>query len=200
MSNDGAVKKRRVRLSDEEHEQLQKVTVSGDKLEKYSKLIPAWNWYKPLVESVTIPSTFRGELSKLHLGKNSSYSSNCHFNLDCGHVYLSEWAKAGRGVSFITGRHNIQKKNAGRAFSPDSDPTDEGAYEFNDKYSDQGNDIFVGEGVLIYDNATIIGPCRIGAHAVIAAGAVVFPGMYDEGCVYAGNPAKFLQTIKFEED
>ena len=52
-----------------------------------------------------------------------------------------------------------------------------------------GNNVFIGHG------ATILCNTRIGDYAVIGAGIVV-SGDVPEGCVYAGNPAKFIKKVE----
>ena len=50
------------------------------------------------------------------------------------------------------------------------------------------------EGAWIASNATILGPCVIGEHAVVAAGAVV-TGDVPARTIYAGVPAKRVGTV-----
>ncbi len=56
------------------------------------------------------------------------------------------------------------------------------------KSSDMGGPVTIHEGAWIGSRAIIIGPCTIGKHAVIAAGAVVIRDVPDYALV-AGNPA-----------
>jgi acetyltransferase-like isoleucine patch superfamily enzyme len=58
----------------------------------------------------------------------------------------------------------------------------------------EGHDVIVGRGAWICTNAVIIGPCKIGAHAVVAAGAVV-TGDVEPGTVVGGVPARFIKKI-----
>jgi acetyltransferase-like isoleucine patch superfamily enzyme len=46
----------------------------------------------------------------------------------------------------------------------------------------------------VASNATILGPCVIGEHAVVAAGAVV-TGDVPARTIYAGVPAKLVGTV-----
>jgi acetyltransferase-like isoleucine patch superfamily enzyme len=57
-----------------------------------------------------------------------------------------------------------------------------------------GQDILIESGVWIGSNATVLGPCVIGHHAVIAAGAVV-TGDVEAWCIYAGMPACKIASI-----
>jgi acetyltransferase-like isoleucine patch superfamily enzyme len=58
----------------------------------------------------------------------------------------------------------------------------------------QGKDIRIGNGVWLGTNSVILGPCVIGDHAVIAAGAVVTADVPPE-TVVAGIPARPIKTI-----
>lgn len=58
----------------------------------------------------------------------------------------------------------------------------------------EGRDVVIGEGAWVAANATIIGPCRIGAHAVVAAGAVVISDVPAYSLV-AGVPARVISHI-----
>jgi SAM-dependent methyltransferase len=57
-----------------------------------------------------------------------------------------------------------------------------------------GRDVVVEEGVWVSSGATLVGPCRIGAHAVVAVGAVVM-GDVAPYTIVGGVPAKVLRTI-----
>ncbi|MEY2443252.1 MAG: hypothetical protein QOJ46_2678, partial [bacterium] len=51
-----------------------------------------------------------------------------------------------------------------------------------------------GEGAWIGSGAIVLGPCRIGAHAVVAAGAVVTEDVAPETLV-AGVPARTVRSL-----
>ena len=57
-----------------------------------------------------------------------------------------------------------------------------------------GRDVVIEEGVWISSNATVVGPCRIGAHAVVGVGSLVLKDV-EPYTVVAGNPARVLRTI-----
>jgi acetyltransferase-like isoleucine patch superfamily enzyme len=50
------------------------------------------------------------------------------------------------------------------------------------------------EGVWVSSNAIVVGPCRIGAHAVVGVGSLVLRDV-EPYTVVAGNPARVLRTI-----
>jgi acetyltransferase-like isoleucine patch superfamily enzyme len=58
----------------------------------------------------------------------------------------------------------------------------------------EGRDIVLGEGVMVGSGATILGPCTIGDHAVIAAGAVVTADVLP-GVVVGGIPARQIGPV-----
>ncbi len=99
-------------------------------------------------------------------------------NTSSGRVTLHDHAFCGHGVSLLTGTHDHRQTN----------------YLRQAGVPQQGRDIVVGEGVWLGSNATVLGPCTIGAHAVIAAGAVV-TGDVEPGTVYAGVPARRVKAI-----
>ena len=122
---------------------------------------------------------FWGDRSRLHLS-DDVYVNNTFFNLSSGNVFIGKHAFFGNNCSVITGTHPINKKNRERHWHPHN-----------------GNDIHIGEGVWIASHAIIIGPCKIGDHAVVASGSVLLPGEYEGGCLYAGYPAVMKRKIDF---
>lgn len=123
-----------------------------------------------------------GDRDRLHIAPTAA-TVNTLFNTTSGHITIGDYSFTGHNVSILTGSHNIQKQNLARM-------TD---------YPQEGHDIVIGQGVWIGSNATVLGPCNIGDHAVIAAGAVVLAGtVIPEGAIAAGIPAKVLRRIEFE--
>jgi acetyltransferase-like isoleucine patch superfamily enzyme len=120
-----------------------------------------------------------GDALRLHIGKKCNLQ-NTLFNLSSGEIFIGDFTFFGHNCCVITGTHDITKKDKGRH-----------------SYPTTGRDIHIGQGVWVGTNATILGPCTIGDHSVIAAGAVVLPGEYASESMFAGNPAKFKKKIKF---
>ena len=58
-----------------------------------------------------------------------------------------------------------------------------------------GRDVVIEEGVWIASHAMVLGPVRIGKHAVVAAGALVLEDV-PPYAVVAGRPAKVLKKIE----
>jgi acetyltransferase-like isoleucine patch superfamily enzyme len=62
-----------------------------------------------------------------------------------------------------------------------------------------GRDIVIGEGAWVASNAMVLGPCTIGAHAVVGGGSLVI-GDVAPYAIVAGVPAKVLRTIPHDDD
>jgi Hexapeptide repeat of succinyl-transferase len=120
-----------------------------------------------------------GARDRLHLAPTSEMV-NTLFNLSSGQISVGDHTFTGHNVSIITGTHDYQSLLADRLTNiPES-----------------GRDITIGQGVWIGTNAIILGPCTIGDHAVIAAGAVVTAGsQIPTGAIVAGIPAKVVKQI-----
>lgn len=103
---------------------------------------------------------------------------NTVFNTSSGTITIGEQSFFGANCSVITGSHNPNTVLKERKLFPK-----------------KGNDIVIGSGVWIASHAVILGPCTIGDHAVIAAGAVVLPGEYLGSNLYGGVPAKQLKKL-----
>jgi acetyltransferase-like isoleucine patch superfamily enzyme len=91
---------------------------------------------------------------------------------------VGEYAFFGHNVSVLTGTHDWTRFGAQRQVAV---PT-------------SGRDVVIEEGVWVSSHAIVVGPCRIGAHAVVGVGSLV---LRDVECytVVAGNPARVLRTI-----
>jgi acetyltransferase-like isoleucine patch superfamily enzyme len=58
-----------------------------------------------------------------------------------------------------------------------------------ESYPKEGRDIILEEGVWLASRVTVLGPARIGKHAVVGAGSLVRGDLAPYG-IYVGNPAK----------
>ncbi|MBE8966973.1 acyltransferase [Nostocales cyanobacterium LEGE 12452] len=106
--------------------------------------------------------------------------NNALFNVSSGNISVSDHVFFGHNVSLITGTHNYTKFGLERM----------------EDFPKEGNDIIVEEGAWIASNVTVIGPCNIGKHSVIAVGSVV-KGNIPSYHVVAGIPAKTIKQIKY---
>jgi acetyltransferase-like isoleucine patch superfamily enzyme len=121
-----------------------------------------------------------GDPAKLHIA-STAVVNDALFNLSSGEITVGEWAFFGHGVSVLTGTHDWRTFGAVRQTAvPKS-----------------GRDVVIEEGVWVSSGATLVGPCRIGANAVVAVGAVVM-GDVAPYTIVGGVPAKVLRTIPHE--
>jgi len=118
-----------------------------------------------------------GDRRRVRIGK-SAVVNNALFNVQSGDIEIGESVFFGHNVCLLTGTHDYGKAGGDRV----------------DAVPPAGRDIVVGEGAWIASNATILGPCRIGEHAVVAAGAVV-TGDVDAYTVVAGIPARAIKSL-----
>jgi len=127
------------------------------------------------------PALFRqlvyGDPARLHVAP-TAVLNNALINLSSGDVTIGDYTFFGHNVSVLTGTHDWTKFGRERQVSvPDS-----------------GRDVIIEEGVWVSSNATIVGPCRIGAHSVVGVGSLVLKDVVPYTIV-AGSPAKVLRTI-----
>ena len=127
------------------------------------------------------PSLFRprvyGDPARLHVA-DTAVVNDALFNLSSGDITVGEHAFFGHGVSVLTGTHDWTKFGAERQVAVPK----------------EGRDVVIEEGVWVSSNATVVGPCRIGAHAVVGVGSVVLADV-EAYTVVAGVPARVLRTI-----
>jgi acetyltransferase-like isoleucine patch superfamily enzyme len=123
-----------------------------------------------------------GDPNRLILGEQVVIN-NATINLVSGNVTLGDFAFLGHNVSLLTGKHNIHSFDRRRQ-------TD---------VPDQGRDIVIGQGAWLASNVTVIGPCKIGNHAVVCAASVVLDDVPDFAVV-AGHPARVIRTIADPDD
>lgn len=99
-------------------------------------------------------------------------------NVSSGTITIGRNALLAHGVSILTGTHDYRVFGVDRRHAVPRD----------------GRDVVIGEGVWIASNAIVLGPCRIGEHAVVAAGAVVIADV-PAYTVVAGVPARVVSEI-----
>ena len=110
---------------------------------------------------------------------HSAVLNDALLNTESGSITIAADAFFGHRVSVITGTHDVAQRGLDR----------QRAVPRN------GRDIHIGEGAWIGSGAILIGPCRIGAHAVVAAGAVVTGDVAPE-TVVAGVPARVVRSLQ----
>lgn len=136
---------------------------------------------RPTSSVTADPDLFRprvfGDSRRLYIA-DTAVVNNALFNLASGHITVGDHAFFGHQVSVLTGTHDWSAFGAERqrAVPP------------------SGRDVVIETGAWVASNAIIVGPCRIGAHAVVGAGSVVLHDVAPY-TVVGGNPARVLRAI-----
>ena len=117
-----------------------------------------------------------GERDRVHVGENV-HLVDAILNTSSGTITIGDHSFFGHGVSLITGTRHIEKDGVERQ-----------------TYPTKGRDIVIGRSVWIASNAVVLGPCRIGDRAVIAAGAIVRSDV-EAGAIVAGVPARKVGSV-----
>lgn len=112
----------------------------------------------------------------------TAVTNNAVVNTISGNVSIGEWVMLAHGVHLVTGQHDITKFNGERQL----------AAPFH------GRDITVEEGAWLATNVTVLGPCRIGRHAVVAAGSLLRRDV-PAFAVFAGVPARQVAVVPHVE-
>ena len=136
-----------------------------------------------LNRGLSISYTVWGDPSRLEIDETAKVFT-CFFNTNSGRIRIGEATFAGSDVSVLAGAHDSKLTGYLRR---DADMT-------------EGCDIEIGKGVWLASRCTLLGPCRIGDNAVIAAGAVVTPGTeVPAGTVWGGIPARQISVLDLQE-
>jgi acetyltransferase-like isoleucine patch superfamily enzyme len=118
-----------------------------------------------------------GDEARLEIAK-TAIVNNCLFNLESGRIIIGDYVFFGHNVTLVTGTHDYHRFGRERQTSVPL----------------SGRDITIKEGAWLASNVTVIGPCTIGQHAVVAAGSVVNADIPAYSIV-AGVPAKVIKLI-----
>lgn len=129
---------------------------------------------------LTEPVIF-GERSRVWVAPTANIG-NAVLNVNSGTIRIEDYVFFGTGVSLLAGTHDYHTLLAERMTSPQT-----------------GCDIVIERGAWIASNATVVGPRTIGAHAVVAAGAVVVRDVPPYAIV-AGVPARQIGTVDANSD
>jgi acetyltransferase-like isoleucine patch superfamily enzyme len=106
---------------------------------------------------------------------STAHVNDALFNTESGTITVGEHAFFGHGVAVLTGTHDVTERREARQRAVPA----------------EGRDVEIGPGAWIGTRAIVLGPCRVGADAVVAAGAVVTHDVPD-GARVAGVPARTL--------
>jgi acetyltransferase-like isoleucine patch superfamily enzyme len=106
---------------------------------------------------------------------SGAHVNDALFNTESGTITVGEHAFFGHGVAVLTGTQDVTERREARQRAVPA----------------EGRDVEIGPGAWIGTRAIVLGPCRVGADAVVAAGAVVTHDVPD-GTRVAGVPARTL--------
>lgn len=120
-----------------------------------------------------------GDQARLFISKTANVN-NALFNTASGNITIEDNVIFGHGVMVLTGHHDYAEIGRSRK---ESIPA-------------SGREITIQHGAWISSGSIIIGPCVIGRHAVVAAGAVVTKDV-PPCSVYAGPAASLKKMIDF---
>jgi acetyltransferase-like isoleucine patch superfamily enzyme len=115
-----------------------------------------------------------GQADRVHVA-DTAVVNDALFNTMSGSVTIEPDAFTGHGVALLTGTHDVGERGLARQQAV---PT-------------EGRDIVIETGAWVASRAVVLGPCRVGAHAVVAAGAVVTEDV-PPGAIVAGVPARVV--------
>jgi acetyltransferase-like isoleucine patch superfamily enzyme len=108
----------------------------------------------------------------------SAVVNDALFNTVSGSIVVEDDAFFGHGVCVLTGSHDVRARGADR----------------KDAIPASGRDVRIGPGAWVASRAVVLGPCTVGADAVVAAGAVV-SGDVPARTVVGGVPARVLRRL-----
>lgn len=137
----------------------------------------SWVVHQTLFRPIVI-----GDPSRLHMHETVR-RNEIIVNLASGSVTIGAESFCGHFVALLTGTHDHHQFGRDRRLA----------------IPREGRDIVIGEGVWLASRATVLGPCRIGDHAVVAAGALVKDDVPPYAIV-AGVPARVVGSVRPDHD
>lgn len=125
-----------------------------------------------LTERQLWTTTHTGPAGRLHIA-DTAVLNNALLNTYSGHITIGKYASFAYGAKTLAATHDY------RQFGPDRLKA----------IPSEGRDVVIEDGVWGGENVVIVGPCRIGRHAVLAAGAVVVENV-EPFAIVGGVPAR----------
>src|SRR5690242_12201005 len=124
-----------------------------------------------------------GPADRIHDDRGKDVWVDVWLNTRSGHIYLEKDVILGHGCMLLTGRHEYAdgKLKPRKQQVPDS-----------------GYDIRIGRGAWIASGAIVIGGVTVGAHSIVAAGAVVTRDV-PPNTIVGGNPARPIGSTAAED-
>lgn len=113
-----------------------------------------------------------GDPARVTIGAETDLN-DALLNVSSGRITVEPTAFFGHSVLLLTGTHDVHRHGRERQAAVPS----------------EGYDIVVERGAWLASGVIVLGPCRIGAHAVVAAGSVVTHDVAP-GVMVAGVPAR----------
>jgi acetyltransferase-like isoleucine patch superfamily enzyme len=142
-----------------------------------------WRWLaSQLRPHLAVTPLVWGDKRRLVLGRDV-IANDTLFNVRSGRIVIEDDVFFGHRCLLLTGTHDYTLRGLAR----------------QDTVPAEGRDIVIHRGAWIASDVIVLGPCTIGAHAVIAAGSVV-TGAVEAECIYGGALARKLRRIAFHED
>jgi len=122
-----------------------------------------------------------GDATRLQIAP-SAITNNALFNVVSGNIVIEKHVFFGHYVSILTGTHDYYESGPNRQVA----------------IPQLGHDIRICQGAWIASNATVLGPCVIGEHAVVAAASLVIEDVPPYAIV-AGVPARIVKQIPLRD-
>jgi acetyltransferase-like isoleucine patch superfamily enzyme len=119
-----------------------------------------------------------GDRSRLKIDP-TAIVNNALFNVSSGDITVGPYAFFGHDVSVLTGTHDIDKFDRERQTA----------------IPRTGRDVVIHQGAWLASGVLVLGPCEIGAHAVVGAGSLVL-GDVPPYAIVVGRPAKLVRMLE----
>src|SRR4051794_16432355 len=136
-----------------------------------------WAFRRAVIRILIEEPVIFDDRSRVEIARSATVS-NALLNTVSGRISVGPHAFFGHNVCLITGTHDYRQIGPRLQYA----------------VPDEGYDIIVHEGAWLASNVTVIGPCVIGAHAVVAAGSLVRDDVPAYGIV-AGVPARQVGDV-----
>ena len=137
---------------------------------------------RSIVRSVVASHSVFGDANRVRIA-STAVVNDTFFNVLSGEVRVDEFAFFGQGVQVVAGTHDYRQFGRERQLA----------------VPDAGSDVHVCEGAWVGSGAILLGPCVIGRHAVVGAGAVVTKDV-PPYAVVVGSPAQVIEYVESQAE
>ena len=159
-------------LMERTREVCKQFNASDNEEEKEDLLLKLFN---KIGERFVVVQPLTVDTGNVTIGNNCFFNSGCKF-IDFGGITIGDNVGLSMGVTLITNNHPCNPLTL-------------------DKWVDIKEPIVIEDDVWIGANSIIMGNVTIGKGAMIGAGSVVTKSI-PAGEVWAGNPARFIETVE----